>query len=54
EKMVVKGRDFDEIYDLVGIRVIVGTVKDCYAALGSIHGTWHPVQGRFKDYVAMP
>lgn len=54
EKMVVKGRDFDEIFDLVGIRVIVGTVKDCYAALGSIHGTWHPVQGRFKDYVAMP
>ena len=54
EKMVVKGRDFEEIYDLVGIRVIVGTVKDCYAALGSIHGTWHPVQGRFKDYVAMP
>ena len=54
EKMVVKGREFDEIFDLVGIRVIVGTVKDCYAALGSIHGTWHPVQGRFKDYVAMP
>ena len=54
EKMVVKGRDFDEIFDLVGIRVIVSTVKDCYAALGSIHGTWHPVQGRFKDYVAMP
>ena len=54
EKMVVKGRDFDEIYDLVGIRVIVGTVKDCYAALGSIHVTLHPVQGRFKDYVAMP
>ena len=54
EKMVVKGRDFEDIYDLVGIRVIVGTVKDCYAALGSIHGTWHPVQGRFKDYVAMP
>ncbi len=54
EKMVVKGREFDEIFDLVGMRVVVPTVKDCYAALGSIHATWKPVQGRFKDYVAMP
>ena len=54
EKMVVKGREFDDIFDLVGMRVIVETVKDCYAALGSIHATWKPVSGRFKDYVAMP
>ncbi|MDY7101138.1 MAG: bifunctional (p)ppGpp synthetase/guanosine-3',5'-bis(diphosphate) 3'-pyrophosphohydrolase [Actinomycetota bacterium] len=54
EKMVVKGKEFSEIFDLVGVRVLVGSVKDCYAALGSIHSTWKPVQGRFKDFIAMP
>ena len=54
EKMIVKGRPFEEIHDLVGARVIVENVRDCYAALGTIHATWKPVQGRFKDYVAMP
>ena len=54
EKMVLKNREFSDIYDLVGIRVVVGSDKDCYAALGAIHATWKPVQGRFKDYIAMP
>jgi GTP diphosphokinase / guanosine-3',5'-bis(diphosphate) 3'-diphosphatase len=54
EKMVVKGKEFDDVQDLVGLRVIVESVKDCYGALGSIHALWSPVQGRFKDYIAMP
>jgi GTP diphosphokinase / guanosine-3',5'-bis(diphosphate) 3'-diphosphatase len=54
EKMVIKGKDFNEIHDLMGIRVVVESVKDCYAALGSIHAAYKPVQGRFKDYIAMP
>ncbi|MDG2426945.1 MAG: bifunctional (p)ppGpp synthetase/guanosine-3',5'-bis(diphosphate) 3'-pyrophosphohydrolase [Acidimicrobiales bacterium] len=54
EKMIVRGRPFDEIHDLVGVRLVVESVRDCYAALGTIHSTWKPVQGRFKDYVAMP
>jgi GTP pyrophosphokinase len=54
QKMVVRGREFDDIYDLVGIRVLVDEVRDCYAILGAIHARWNPVPGRFKDYIAMP
>ena len=54
EKMVQKGRDFDEIYDLMAIRIVVESEKDCYTALGAIHGHWKPIVGRFKDYIAMP
>lgn len=54
QKMVVRGRDFNDIYDLVGIRVLVEDVRDCYAVLGAIHARWSPIPGRFKDYIAMP
>ncbi len=54
QKMIVRGRDFNEIYDLVGVRILVNDVKDCYATLGTIHARWNPVPGRFKDYIAMP
>ncbi|TFD25885.1 MULTISPECIES: RelA/SpoT family protein [Cryobacterium] len=54
QKMVVRGREFDEIYDLVGIRVLVNSLRDCYAVLGSIHARWTPLPGRFKDYIATP
>ncbi|MFT4231137.1 MAG: bifunctional (p)ppGpp synthetase/guanosine-3',5'-bis(diphosphate) 3'-pyrophosphohydrolase [Microbacterium sp.] len=54
QKMVVRGREFDDIYDLIGIRVLVATVRDCYAVLGAIHARWTPLPGRFKDYIATP
>jgi GTP pyrophosphokinase len=54
QKMIVRGREFTDIYDLVGIRVLVDSERDCYAALGVIHANWQPVPGRFKDYIAMP
>ena len=54
QKMIVRGHDFAEIYDLVGARVLVDSVRDCYAALGALHARWNPVPGRFKDYIAMP
>jgi GTP diphosphokinase / guanosine-3',5'-bis(diphosphate) 3'-diphosphatase len=54
QKMIVRGRDFSDIYDLVGIRILVEDDRDCYAALGVLHSRWNPVPGRFKDFVAMP
>lgn len=54
QKMVIRGREFDDIYDLIGIRVLVGSVRDCYAVLGAIHARWTPLPGRFKDYIATP
>src|SRR5438874_1232361 len=53
-KMTKKGREFNEIYDLTAMRVLVDSVKDCYGAIGVIHSLWKPLPGRFKDYVAMP
>ena len=54
QKMIVRGRDLNDIYDLVGIRILVESVRDCYAVLGEMHSTYQPVPGRFKDYIAMP
>jgi len=54
QKMIVRGRDFTDIYDLIGVRILVDSVRDCYGALGAVHARWNPVPGRFKDYIAMP
>ncbi len=54
QKMIVRGKEFDDIHDLMGVRVLVDSVRDCYAALGTLHARWNPLPGRFKDYIAMP
>jgi guanosine-3',5'-bis(diphosphate) 3'-pyrophosphohydrolase len=54
QKMIVRGREFGDIFDLVGVRILVDSVRDCYATLGVVHARWNPVPGRFKDYIAMP
>ena len=54
EKMVIRGKEFNEIYDLVGVRIQVDSLRDTYGALGAVHALWRPIPGRFKDYIAMP
>jgi GTP pyrophosphokinase len=54
QKMVNRGRDFNEIHDLTGLRILVSSIRDCYAALGAVHARWNPMPGRFKDYIATP
>src|SRR5690606_14583193 len=54
QKMIVRGRDLNDIYDLVGLRILVESVRDCYAVLGAMHAKYQPIPGRFKDYIAMP
>ncbi len=54
QKMIVRGHDFEQIYDLVAVRVLVESISDCYAVLGALHARWNPVPGRFKDYIAVP
>ena len=54
QKMIVKGRDFDDIHDLVAVRILCDEIRDCYAAVGVVHSLWQPIAGRFKDYIAQP
>ena len=54
QKMTVRGREFDDIHDLIGVRVLVGNVRDCYATLGAVHARWTPLPGKFKDFIATP